>query len=683
MKEKEPSRFLNRELSWLRFNERVLSEASNPRNPLLERAKFLSIFESNYDEFFMIRVSGFIEQIEGNIAEQTPDGLTPKEQVEEIMQFMKPLRDRASAIWADELRPLLEQHKITIKRFDDLSAKPKRRLSKFFKEAVFPVCTPLLLDQATNFPFISSRSLNLVIRLRDELGDRYARVKIPLVIPRLIRISSKRNSFVTIEDLIASHLVLLFPGVEIVEAHLFRVIRDADIELRELEASDLLTSVEMSLHQRRFGDPVLLEVGDAMSVECRAVLQRGLGLPDEYVLKVNGMLGLESLGELMDIEKPKLKYPNHRPSTSGPLYRGADAFKEIRQSDVLVHLPYDSFRAVQNFVHSAATDPKVLGIKVTLYRVGEQSAIVESLLKAAQAGKQVAAMVELKARFDESNNLEWSRTLERAGVHVTYGFAETKTHCKLALIVRKEHTAIRSYAYIGTGNFNPQTARFYTDLGLFTSNPDICQDVSELFNYLTGYSKQDSYRKLLVAPNRLRDQIIAQIRKEVKLHREFGEGWLKFKLNSLVDPEVIDALYEASNAGVNIDLLVRGICCLRPGVPGQSENIRVRSIVGRFLEHSRAYCFGNNGEPIVYIGSADMMRRNLDRRVETLAPVTKSEHIQYILDNVISLGFKDNVQAWNLGSDGNYERVQRRESEEEFEYQVALMARPAGKIKLS
>lgn len=667
------SRYINREVSWLKFNERVLSEAENLDNPLLERLKFLAIFESNLDEFYMVRVSGLIEQDESGLEDMTPDGLTPAQQLKTIAEVVPGLRQRASDLWAGSLDPELRSVGITVWSKKEAEADGLESLRGYFLESVFPLCTPLLMEPAINFPFISNRSLNLAVDFHEEDG-RLARVKIPPNLPRLIPVPNRTGTYVLLEDLIGRNLQTLFPGVKINSWHKFRVIRDADVEIREIEAADLITAVEQSIRLRRFGDPVLLEHEDGLDAQWVKTLRRRLQLDLIDTIEVKGLVGFEFLWELVALDRPDLKFPPFTPYAPSKLQNQTTLFESIRQGDVLVHHPYDSFRSIQEFVSSAADDPKVIGIKATLYRVGAESPIVNSLLAAAEKGKQVAAMVELKARFDESNNLVWSRALERAGVHVTYGFPDMKVHCKLCLIVRQEANAVRTYAHIGTGNYNPVTARSYTDFGLFTCKPDICQDVTEMFNFLTGFSKQSGYRKLLVAPLNLREEIIDKISREIEVHKAQGKGRIMFKLNSLVDPEVIDALYEASRAGIEVKLAVRGICCLKPGIVGLSENVEVVSIVGRYLEHSRAYYFENGGQPEVWIGSADMMRRNLDRRIEVLVPVEDPCHIEYIRDKVLLMHFKDNRRAWSLDPACQYERVR---GEPEFELQTYLQNNPA------
>lgn len=672
-------RYLNRELSWLQFNCRVLEEAANPENPLLERLKFLAIFESNLDEFYMVRVSGLIEQFESGVLEMSPDGRTPTDQLRIIAETAEPLRRRGHHVFKDDIKPNLELSGIHLKDYVDLTEKQRRDLEAYFAKEVFPLCTPLILHPAPTVPFISNRSLNLAVELAGHPKDiRLARVKVPTVIPRLVRLSKRKNDFVLLEDVISHNLQALFPGVEIVGSYLFRVIRDADVEIRELEAADLISTIEETIRLRRYGDPVLLQHVSTMPASVRKKLMSLLELDEEDVFSVDGVLGMEVFWELAKIDKPGLRFPPHLPYVADRLSTSVSIFETVSKQDVLVHHPFDGFRTVEEFVASAVKDPAVIGIKQTLYRVGSESPLVESLLDAAESGKQVAAMVELKARFDESNNLVWARALERAGVHVTYGFPEMKTHCKLCLVVRREAQGVKSYAHIGTGNYNPATARLYTDLGLFTCDEAITQDISELFNYLTGFSKQTQYRKLLVAPVNLREGILARIRREASLPKKQGPGHIIWKLNALVDPEVIEALYAASQAGVKIDLVIRGVCCLRPGVAGMSDNIRVTSIVGRFLEHSRVYYFENGGVPDVLIGSADAMRRNLDRRIEVLVPVEDPRLVSHIRHQILENYLKDNVNNWELDGEGQYTR-RPCASKKPFSAQVHFLQHPSTK----
>ena len=685
LKRKQPeeveSRFINREVSWLNFNERVLHEAADHDNPLLERLKFLSIFESNLDEFFMVRVSGLIEQVEAGVQTLSPDGLSAAEQLEVIAARSGPMRQRAARILVDEIIPQLDKAAIHIRGIKSLRPEKLEELDEFFSTDVFPLCTPLVLYPAVSVPFISNRSLNIVVELGGPGEEpRLARVKVPTVIARALRLTPKRNDFVFLEDLIIRNIHNFFPGLTIRGAYLFRVLRDADVEIRELEASDLISTIEETIRLRRFGDPVLLQVQSTMPKSTRELLLRLLVLDQEDLMEIDGPLGMEVLWEFAKIDKPGLKYPPHQPFLAEQLTTHKSIFEHVSQKDVLLHHPYDSFRPVEEFVGSVAEDPKAFGIKISLYRVGTESRIVESLLDAAEEDKQVAAMVELKARFDESNNLVWARALERAGVHVTYGFSEMKTHAKLCLIVRREGNGLRSYAHIGTGNYNPATSRLYTDLGLFTCDEEITQDIAELFNYLTGFSNQSQYRKLLVAPVNLREGILEKIQREIRNKKAGKPARIFWKVNALVDPEVIESLYQASNAGVKIDLIVRGVCCLRPGVKGMSENISAMSVIGRFLEHSRIYWFENDKEPEVYIGSADVMRRNLDRRVEVLAPVLDLNLKLHIRSHILENSLNDTEKSWRLNSAGNYVK-ERKKGSVELNSQDWFMQHPSSKSR--
>jgi polyphosphate kinase len=650
-------RYINREYSWLQFNARVLAQSADDRVPLLERVRFLAIFESNLDEFYMVRVSGLIEQYEARLTGLSPDGLSPREQIDMIHAIAHPLRRSAADLLSNTLLPLLSDVGIEICSYDSLRQEDRDLLGRYFEKEIFPVCTPLALDPAHTLPFISSRSLNLAVELNDVDSEyRLARVKVPPVVPRLVRVSNSDHRYVLLEDLIAHNLHHLFPGLSVSGCYRFRVVRDADVEIQELEASDLISSVEEAIRRRRFGAPVLLEVNPDMPDRVRDFLMKMLDLDVDDVCVTPGILGLDVCDDLSSIDISSCHFDRFTPYVAEPLSDLDSMFDVIRASDFLIHHPFDSFAPVELFVGGAAEDPDVIGIKQTLYRVGSASPIVESLLNAAEAGKQVAVMVELKARFDESNNLVWARALERAGVHVTYGFRDLKTHCKLCLIVRREGGSIRSYAHVSTGNYNPLTAKVYTDIGLFTCDPDITQDLSELFNFLTGFSRQEHFRRILVAPLNLREGVIDRIEREIEHAKSGRPSHIIFKMNALVDPEVIDLLYEANRQGVRVDLLIRGVCCLRPGVAGLSDRIRVTSIVGRFLEHSRILYFENGGDREALIGSADMMRRNLDRRVEILVPISASSLVSYLRDVVLESYLKDNVNAWDLESNGGYLR---------------------------
>ncbi|MCC6765435.1 MAG: polyphosphate kinase 1 [Deltaproteobacteria bacterium] len=671
-------RFFNRELSWLEFNRRVLAEATNPANPPLERCRFLAIFESNLDEFYMVRVSGLIEQLQGGVVETSPDGLGPEEQLERIATTLAPMRRTASEAWSRDLEPLLARSGVEILAWEALPARRQTELRRWFEREVFPVCTPLVLDPAPSVPFISNRSLNLAVAVDDGgAATKLARVKIPTVLPRAVRVGRRGHTFVLLEDVIRQHLDDLFPQVSLAGAYRFRVVRDADIEIRELEAGDLIDMIEETIRRRRFGDPVRLDVGEEMPDGVRDRLTRLLDVDRREVCRVEGLLGFDMLHELADLPIPALRWPVHKPHAPEALAHGDELFRTLRGADVLVHHPFDSFHPVETMVGAAASDPAVVGVKQTLYRVGERSPIVEALLEAAEAGKQVAVMVELKARFDESKNLVWARALEHAGAHVTYGFTELKVHTKICLVVRREGGRLRTYAHVGTGNYNPTTARAYTDLGLFTCDPEITQDLLELFNFLTGVSRQRSYRKLLVAPVNLRSEILRRLRRERDHARAGRPARLVFKMNSFTDPELIDAVYEVAAAGTRVDLLVRGMCCLRPGVRGLSETVRVVSVVGRFLEHSRIFWFENGGHPEALIGSADLMRRNLDRRIETLVPVENPALVRYLHDGILRPYLEDTVNAWELRPDGSYRRREPAPGAAPFAAQEWLLAHPA------
>ncbi len=652
--------YLNRELSKLRFNQRVLGEALDPRHPLLERVKFLAIFASNTDEFFMVRVSGLKDQLQAGVAELTPDGMTPAQELEAIRTQLVLLFREQGRIWHEVLQPALRAAGIEVCRYSDLTTAEQADLHGYFEREVFPVCTPLAVDPSHPFPHISNLSLNLAVLLEDpEGGQRFARVKVPNVLPRLVPVpgSTERQRFVWLEEVLAANLASLFPGMTILGVHAFRVVRDADLELQELEAEDLLETVEGALNRRRFGSVVTMWVNPSMPGELREMLLEHLKLSPEDVYDIDGPLGLSDLMELTRLNRPDLKDPPFVPHVPAALRDDADNFLGIQAGDILLHHPFDSFAPVVEFLERAARDPQVLAIKQTLYRTGTNSPIVAALREAVERGKQVAVIVELKARFDEEHNIEWAKALEEAGVHVTYGLVGLKTHAKVALVVRKERDGIRRYVHLGTGNYNASTARTYTDLGLLTCRPEIGADVSELFNVLTGYSKQTTYRKLLVAPAGMRMAIAARIEREILIHERQGGGRLIFKLNNLVDPALIELLYRASRAGVQIDLLVRDICCLRPGVPGVSETIEVKGVIGRFLEHSRIYYFRNGGDEEVLIGSADLMPRNLDRRVETLVPVEDPLLRFTLRHEILEAYLRDTIRSHRLLPDGSYERL--------------------------
>ncbi len=652
-------RYLNRELSWLDFNDRVLAAGERQDVPLLERTRFLSIWASNLDEFFMVRVAGLREQIASGVRLTTPDGMTASEQLAAIREQVLEQYRRASDLFADVIEPGLAKSGIHYSGYDTLDSDDRQYLDAQFQSRVFPVVTPLAVDPAHPFPYISNLSLNLAIIVRHpESGvTRFARVKVPPILPRFV-IMLDGERFIPLEQVIAAHLSSLFPGMEIVEHHAFRVTRNADLEIEEDEGGDLLATIESELTRRRFGRVVRLEVAPTISPQVLDLLVREMEITSNEVIEVDGPLDFAGLGLLAEIDHPELRWEPWQwvtqPRLLAPIGETPDVFSAIAAGDLLVHHPYDSFTtSVEAFLRQAARDPKVLAIKLTLYRTSEDSPIMQALMDAASEGKQVVALVELKARFDEERNIEWAQRLEDAGVHVVYGVVGLKTHTKISLVMRDEGEEVRRYSHIGTGNYNDSTARVYEDLGLFTADPELGADLSDIFNFLTGYSQQRRYRKLLVAPVGARVGILDLIQQEAAR----SDGHITLKMNSLVDQDTIDALYEASQSGCRIELIVRGICCLIPGVPGLSDNIRVRSIVGRYLEHSRVLRFGARGRRRRYlIGSADLMPRNLDRRVEALAPIEDPD-LQFRLDEILDACLADDVLAWELTSDGSWKKV--------------------------
>ncbi|NOX61462.1 MAG: polyphosphate kinase 1 [Chloroflexi bacterium] len=684
----DPRLYVNRELSWLQFNRRVLEEAQDHSHPLLERVKFISIFSSNLDEFFMIRVSGLRQQMDLGALELPPDGMTPSEQLAAIRRELMPMLNEHMDCWKNDIVPKLRKEDIRVLSYKELKGKQRKLLRRYFKEELFPALTPLAFDPGHPFPHISNLSLNLAVLVSDgHHGERFARLKVPGIFPRLIRIPTedraeyierwgldhvKANHFVWIEEVVANNLDLLFPGLEIKAAYPFRVTRDADIEIEEDEAADLLAAIEEGVELRFFGKVVRLEVDAAMPDRVRDILAENMGLLPYQIYQIDGPVGLSDVMELMKVERPDLKDPPFTASIPHPFTTGEDMFSVIRRRNVLLYHPYDSFTPVVDFIRAAARDPNVLTIKQTLYRVGKNAPVVQALMEARENGKQVAVLVELKARFDEENNIVWAKALERAGVHVVYGLVGLKTHAKLLMVVRREPHGIVRYVHMSTGNYNAVTARIYTDMGYFTSDPDIGADVGDLFNALTGYSLKRKYRKLLVAPHGMREGIIERIEREIEQHKAHGKGYLAFKMNQLVDRECIKALYRASQAGVKIDLQVRGICCLRPGIPGVSENITVTSIVGRFLEHPRIYYFRNGGNEEILLGSADLMPRNLDRRVEQLFPV-EDPRLKEAIWRILDVHLRDNVKARRMLADGSYERVQPAAEEEPLNSQLWLI----------
>jgi polyphosphate kinase len=672
---------INRELSWLEFNRRVLQEAQDPTNPLLERAKFLAIFATNLDEFFMIRVAGLHDQVAVDVTQAGPEGMLPAQTLELVMQGVRALQSEHLRTWQEDVKPALMARGICVLDWHALNEEQRALASSYFHRHVFPILTPLAIDLAHPFPHISNLSLSLAVVIQGEHGRlHYARVKVPPSLPRLVLLTQCQDNdncarcFTWLDQIIAAHIDTLFPGQEVIGTYAFRVTRDADIEIQEDEANDLRTTVERSIKDRRFGRVVRLEVVHDMPEDVCSLLEHNLGLSAQDVFYLEGPLDLSCLWELHRLPMPDLKDPPLNPRLPADLANGQDLFERIRSGDVLLHHPYDAFTPVVEFVRAAARDPNVLAIKQTLYRVGKNSPIVEALKEAVMNGKQVAVLVELKARFDEENNIQWTRALEEVGVHVVYGLPGYKVHAKVCLVVRREQNGeICRYVHLSTGNYNVDTARVYTDLGLFTCNPEIGQDASELFNNLTGYFKQKCYRQLLVAPVSLRQRLSELIEREISLHQEYGGGHLIFKVNQLVDPAMIQLLYRASQVGVKVDLLVRGMCSLRPGVPGLSKNIRVVSIVGRFLEHSRVYYFRNNGAEEIYVGSADLMERNLDRRVETVYPILDPAIRQRIKTEVLELGLADNVKARELRPDGSYVFVAPKAGEPLINSQLRLL----------
>jgi polyphosphate kinase len=655
--------FLTRELSWLDFNERVLYQAQDTRNALLERVRFLSIFTSNLDEFFQVRVSGLMQQVAAGHSRPTPDGLSASQKLDRIRGRVLQLQAQHADLW-EAISDKLAEEGIKVLPLED---RPERQneLRQRFMDEIFPVLTPLAVDPSHPFPYISDLSLSLAVTVRDPAGGerRFARVKVPPVLPRMWEVAPR--TYVLLERVIAANLDMLFPGMEVESHYLFRVTRNADLDIEEDEADDLLMAMEEELRRRRFGKVVRLEVERSMPHETRALLQRGLGLDPTNIYEIRGMLDLRGLESIADLDIPELQPAPWSPVVPPRLIQreeeeseGVDVFARIREGDVLVHHPYDSFtHSVQRLIQQAAEDPDVLTIKMTLYRTSGDSPIVHSLIRAAESGKQVVVMVEIKARFDERANIVWARALERAGAHVAYGLLGLKTHSKCTLIIRRESGGLRRYAHIGTGNYNPKTARIYTDLGLLTADRAITGDVTDLFNVLTGVAKKDRYKELLVAPKSMRPMLEDLIEGEIERHREHGDGRIIIKCNACVDPEMIRRLYQASQAGVPIDLIVRGMCSLQPGVPGFSESIQVRSIVGRYLEHSRIFCFGQGARERYFIGSADLMERNLDRRVEAMTPV-KDETLMAQLRKALGIMRRDDRRAWTLGEDGEWTRVE-------------------------
>jgi len=671
-----PERFLNRELSWLDFNARVLELAADPALPLLERLRFCSRFSTHLDEFFAVRVSGLIGQALSGLAVKSPDGRTPEQALAEIRQRVLAVAAEQARLWKRELRPALEAEGILIGRISDCSDKELEELAKVFEREIYPVLTPLAVGPGQPFPYISALSLSLGVFVRDPktTEERFARVKVPELLPRFIRVG-KRQLYLPLEHVITYSLSSLFPKMEITECSPFRVTRDADFEVSD-EADDLLEAVELELRRRRFGGTVRLEVSESMSAEMLTRIRAGLGASEDQVYRIEGLLDLADVDQLVDIDRPDLKDEPWRPVTQPRLaipMTDAELFGEIRRSDIFVHLPYESFAtSVEAFVQAAARDPDVIAIKTTVYRTSDESPLVPALIEAAESGKQSVCLVELKARFDERRNIEWSRALERSGVHVVYGFPSLKTHAKMTLVVRREAHGLQRYVHVGTGNYHALTARGYEDFGLFTTDEKIAGDVADLFNHLTGFGRPQRFRALLVAPFSLRTRLVEEIRAVSQAAKAGKTARIRVKANALTDESVIDALYDASDAGAEIDVLTRSICSLRPGVKGLSENIRVRSVVGRFLEHSRVFVFEAGGKTTYFMGSADLMPRNLDNRLEVVVPVDDSrarQRINAMFDALLS----DNTNSWELNGDGTWDRVPQKKDDRAVSAQGLMM----------
>ncbi len=675
-----PDLYINPHLSLLAFQRRVLEEAFDPANPLLERVKFLTILSSNIDEFFMVRVAGLWQQLETRSTEASLDGRSPSEQLELIRQDVTGLVSEAYRCWREELIPGLETAGIRILTLDQLDAQQRTAIDDYFRRIAYPVLTPLAVDQGRPFPHISNLSLNVAATVSQGGGqERFARIKVPDTLSQLVPLPSRGGelAFIWLEQVIIANLRLLFPEMDILEADMFHLTRDAELAIQELETDDLLESVQEAVWRRRFRDAVRLQINTGMPQRLLDLLTSNLELDHNDIYRIEGPIDLSRARALLSIDRPGLKDKPFVPSVPKGLGAGAttEIFAAIRDRDILLHHPFESFQPVVDFLRAAAVDPDVLAIKTTLYRVGRNSPIVEALLEASQNGTQVAVLLELKARFDEESNIEWAQKLEREGVHVVYGLPGVKVHAKIAMVVRREGEVIRRYLHLGTGNYNPSTARMYTDLGLFTCSEEIGADVTDLFNHLTGYSAKKSYRKLLVAPHSLRTSLERLIRAEIERHKQHGDGHMILKMNALEDGPMIRLLYEASQAGVRIDLIVRGVCSLRPGVPGLSETIHVRSVVGRFLEHSRIYYFHNGGEELVFVGSADFMPRNLNRRVEVLFPVEDRRLVRRLRDQILAKYLEDEAGTRLMHSDGSYTRAIFKSGKRPFDCQAWFLKR--------
>jgi polyphosphate kinase len=684
----DPSLYVNRELSWLGFNERVLAQAKDERHPLLDRVRFVSISETNLDEFFMIRVAGLQQQVAAELPNPVPDGMTPEEQLNRIYEHTKRFFADQRAALKEDLLPALKKEGVNLVSHDDLSAKEQRELRTRFAHDILPILTPLAVDPAHPFPHISNLSLNLLVVIEDSGREVMARIKVPTTIERFMRVLPTERPeetpapgvheeirLVRVEEVIAANLDELFPGKEILASYVFQVTRNADLVIEEDEASDLLHAIEHELAGRWFGQSVRLVVTDSMPAQLREWLAENLRVEPNSVYTAPEPLGLGDFDDLTHLDRSDLLYPPLSPRIPPELRGPGSIFSAIRQGDILLYHPYDSFSPVVEFVRAAAADPEVLAIKQTLYRVGSNSPIIEALSGARDEQTQVAVLVELKARFDEEPNIIWARQLEAQGVHVAYGLVGLKTHAKMCLVVRREGGSLRRYVHMGTGNYNPGTARIYTDFSYFTDDPEIGEDGTDLFNYLTGYSEQEEYHELLVAPLSLREKFVALIREQVELAEKGEPAYICCKMNSLTDPKIIEEFYLASQAGVKIEMVIRGICCLKPALEGISENIRVVSLVGRFLEHARAFAFGEGEDEKIYLGSADLMQRNLDRRVETLFPLREARHRQKVR-RLFDLQLNDTANAWEMNADGTYTRLRPQEGEEPLDSQALLLEEP-------
>ncbi len=684
----DPALFINRELSWLKLNERIFEEACDITQPLLERAKFLAICGSNLDEFFMVRFAGLRRQLNRGALRIPPDGMTITEQLKEIREAVLQIYARYEKYWKEQMLPALNEAGIHIKKMNELTKKQRASIKRYFDRVIFPTLTPLAMDISHPFPFISNLSLNIVVIIKEgEHREKYARVKVPVdLFPRLIQVQDEESEettiktaangglvFVFLEDVIKANLESLFPGLAIVDAFFFRVTRDAEIEISLDQASDLLTAIEESIESRKVGNPVRLEVDASMPDSVRQMFTKNLGLQSDCVYQFDGPLGLISLWQLLRIDRPDLKDKPFLPFVPPQLAENNNIFTSLLHKDYVLYHPYDSFSVFENFLKQAAKDKNVLAIKITMYRIAKNSPIIESLMQARQNGKDVTVLVELKAKFDEENNINWARALEHAGVHVVYGLPDLKVHAKICLVVRKEHEKIIRYSHISTGNYNEVTSRIYGDIAYFTTNPDVGADLSDLFNSLTGFSQKADYKHIIVAPQMMKDEMLKRIEREIMVHKKTGNGYMALKMNGLVDDSIIKALYKASMAGVKIDLNVRGLCCLRPGIKGISENIRVLSIIGRFLEHARIYYFRNGGDEEVIIGSADMMPRNLYKRVEVLFPIPDPHLRKMIINYMLNIHLNDTVKARELLPDGIYTRVHPGKNQEYLSSQQWLI----------